>query len=184
MFPFACIIFFNSFKISGFLLPEVLWVTKALQKIQSHPHLLKNPSCTSCCRQTGICSCFTLPSSAFFSLPYFYTFADKNVFPISSSLQAYAGLHIHSKHAFSLGPLHLLFALPGTFSCQISACLSSCLCSPQLIIKQCTHTVTFICICFSSQYLSHVTLLLLFHSLCHSLPQKGKSRAGFILFRN
>ena len=87
--------------------------------------------------------------------------------PISSTLQAYPVLHVHSKHAFSLGPLHLLFSLPGTLSLQISACSLTSLGTwhTLLIIKQCPPTVTFVSLfmfIFLHSTCHYVTLLLLF----------------------
>lgn len=90
---------------------------------------MPNPVCALCSRHSRpfasslFCSSC---SSAYFVLPSFHTFAgccfqDFQVFAVSS-LQADTDLHVHSKHAFSLGPLNLLFPLPGTLSHQISAC--------------------------------------------------------------
>lgn len=119
----------------------------------------------------------------FFLLPSFHTipgccFQAFQVFPISS-LQAYKDLHVHSKRAFSLGPLNLLFPLPVTLSHQIHsrslASLRPLHTSPyQKTMSSHCHFLVSTSISFSSQNLSPRGVLLLL-TYCVSLsPLENK----------
>lgn len=116
---------FKQFKIIAFHRLKFSELQK-LCRLWSHSHLLPNPSCALCCRHTGVPTvsllCSWCRSSAFLTsiLSFFYWSLPSRL-PISSSLRAYAVLHVHSKHGFSLGLLHLQFPLPGTLSFKISA---------------------------------------------------------------